>query len=171
MARRIRHVVVMGVSGSGKTTVARELAARLGWVVGDADDFHPESNIAKMQSGQPLDDADRWPWLETLAQWIAAHESRGEATVLACSALRHAYRDVLRRGAPEVGFIHLTGPVDVLASRMGAREGHFMPEDLLASQLDTLEDLGPGETGLVLDIRGAPEELAAAGQEWIEGTL
>lgn len=166
MAHGIRHVVVMGVSGSGKTTVARELAAHLGRVVADADDFHPEANIVKMRSGRPLDDADRWPWLETLAAWIAAHEARGEATVLACSALRHAYRDVLRRGAPEVGFVHLTGPPDVLAARMRARDGHFMPADLLASQLDTLEDLAPAEVGLTLDVRGTPEELAMVAATW-----
>src|SRR3954451_10970555 len=142
-------VVVMGVSGSGKTTVGGPLAARLGVEYGEADDFHPESNKEKMHSGQPLDDADRRPWLEAIGAWLAEHPDRG--AVATCSALKRSYRDLLRAAAPTAVFLHLQAPRDVLEPRMQHRSGHFMPTSLLASQLRTLEPLQPDEAGLVVD--------------------
>jgi gluconokinase len=147
-----QHLVVMGVSGSGKTTIGRRLAAHLGYAFADADDFHPETNVAKMARGEPLTDADREPWLRTLADWIGMHRTAGRSTVLACSALRRRYRDVLRRAAPRhVAFLHLDAPRDVLLERMRHREGHYMPPELLDSQLATLEQLAADEPGTLLD--------------------
>jgi gluconokinase len=142
-------VVVMGVSGSGKTTVGVALAARLDVEYGEADQFHPQSNIDKMTAGQPLDDADRRPWLEALGSWLAGHVDRG--AVATCSALKRSYRDTLRAAAPSVVFLHLRADRAVLEPRMEHRSGHFMPPSLLASQLKTLEPLQPDETGLVVD--------------------
>jgi gluconokinase len=161
------HVVVMGVSGSGKSTVAVALARRLGWEFGEGDAFHPAENIEKMATGTPLTDEDRVPWLERLAAWIGVHEATGRSTVLACSALRRAYRDVLRSGGSPVRFIHLTGPDEVLAERMGDRDGHFMPGSLLHSQLDTLEALQPDEDALVLDVRSDPDVLVDTAVRWL----
>lgn len=161
-----RHVVVMGVSGCGKSTVAEGLAAALGWPLAEADRFHPPSNVAAMRSGRPLTDDDRRPWLADLAAWIAAQEVGGRSSVMACSALRRTHRDVLRSGAPHVVFVHLDGPADVIASRVAARTGHFMPASLLDSQLATLEPLAADERGVVLDVRAEPGvlvELALAG--------
>lgn len=147
-----RHVVVMGVSGTGKTTVGEELARRLDVTFIEGDSLHPKSNIAKMSAGQPLDDDDRRPWLETLNRLLAFHHADGVSTVLTCSALRRAYRDILRQGLPDgsVFFLHLSAPAEVLRTRMERRE-HFMPASLLASQLDTLEPLGGDEAGAVVD--------------------
>lgn len=145
------HLVVMGVSGSGKSTVARALEERLGWAFAEGDDFHPPANLAKMASGRPLVDEDRLPWLEDLTRWAAEHDARGEPTVMTCSALRYAYRDILRRGGPGTFFVHLVGDKHMLLGRMGTRE-HFMPPELLESQLDTLEPLRPDEAGMVLDV-------------------
>ncbi len=156
-----RHVVVMGVSGSGKTTVAQGIADATGMVFAEADQFHSEANVAKMRAGQPLSDADRRPWLESLAAWMAGAHARGQSTVVACSALRRAYRDVLRTGPPTVDFVHLAGPVDLVRDRMASREGHYMPASLLDSQLRTLEPLEPDESGVVLDLTDSPEELVA----------
>ncbi|MCA1781161.1 MAG: gluconokinase [Intrasporangiaceae bacterium] len=161
------HVVVMGVSGSGKSTIAAGLALRSGRALCEGDDMHPPENIAKMAAGIALTDADRRPWLQRLADWIAEHDETGRSTVLACSALTRAYRDVLRGGADKVRFVHLTGPAEVLAERMGDREGHFMPGSLLRSQLDTLEALGPDEDGIVLDVRLDPDDLVDAALEWV----
>lgn len=152
-------VVVMGVSGSGKSTVGALLAIRLGVRFVDADALHPGENIAKMASGVPLDDDDRWPWLARVADEIAAHP---EGVVVACSALRVAYRDALRRDDAVVFFAHLAPPVDVLAERLGARPGHFMPPSLLRSQLETLEPLEPGERGITLDDSGSPTAIVDA---------
>nr|WP_221308655.1 gluconokinase [Nocardiopsis mwathae] len=149
----------MGVSGSGKSTVARQAAERLGLPFSEADGFHPAENIAKMSAGVPLTDEDRRPWLAALADWIAEHERRAEPTVMACSALRRRYRDVLRTGAPDVRFIHLHGSREVLARRLADRSGHFMPPALLDSQLATLEPLEGGEDGVTLDISSAAEVL------------
>lgn len=157
-----RHVVVMGVSGSGKTTVAKGIAAATGLTFAEADEFHPESNVALMRAGVPLEDAHRWPWLHALADWMAARAAEGVSTVLACSALRRAYRDVLREGPPRVDFVHLDGPAELIRERMSLRAGHYMPTSLLDSQIATLEPPQPDEGILVLDIARAPEELVAA---------
>ena len=154
-----RHIVVMGVSGSGKSTVARALAERLGWAFAEADEFHPPENVAKMQGGTPLTDEDRWPWLRALRDWMTAQAQAGHSTVVTCSALRRSYRDVLREAAGEVRFVHLTGTRDLLAERMGHRQGHFMPVSLLDSQRATLEVPGPDEHALTLNIGAAPDEL------------
>jgi gluconokinase len=143
-------VVVMGVSGSGKSTVGIALAARLDVPFVDGDDLHPQANIDKMAAGHALDDDDRYPWLEAIGVWLADHEAGGG--VVACSALRRKYRDQLRGHAREVGFLHLRGSNDVIAARQAARPGHFMPPSLLASQFATLEPLAPDERGLVIDV-------------------
>jgi gluconokinase len=143
-------VVVMGVSGSGKTTVGVALARRLGMPFSDADDFHSPENKAKMAAGIPLTDDDRAPWLESVAAWLADHADTGG--VVSCSALRRAYRDVLRGDRPRTVFLHLHGDREVLAARLAARPGHFMPATLLDSQLATLEPLQADETGQVLDV-------------------
>ncbi|MFC7330171.1 gluconokinase [Marinactinospora rubrisoli] len=155
------HFVFMGVSGSGKSTVAGQVAERLGLPFAEADSFHPEANIAKMSAGVPLTDADRRPWLTALATWIAEHERRGESTVMACSALRRDYRDILRTGAPSVYFLHLDAPTELIAERMRARKGHFMPAGLLASQAATLEPLRPDEAGERIDIAPPIETVTA----------
>ncbi|TCO58687.1 gluconokinase [Actinocrispum wychmicini] len=152
-------IVVMGVSGSGKTTVGKELAARLDVEYAEADEFHPPANIAKMSAGHPLTDEDRWPWLRAIAQWIGAHEESGG--VVTCSALKRPYRDLLRTGGP-VYFVHLTGSHDVIAARLAGRQEHFMPAALLDSQIADLEPLGPDEPGIVLDIDTTPDVLVAA---------
>ena len=142
-----RRVVIMGVSGSGKTTVGSALAARLGWRFIDADALHPPANIAKMSGGTPLTDRDRAPWLAAVARQLA---SDGDA-IAACSALRRAYRNTIAEAVPGVFFVHLAVPPATLAARMRTREGHFMPASLLESQLSTLEPLGPGESGIAID--------------------
>ena len=149
-------IVVMGVAGSGKTTVGAELAERLGVAYAEADVFHPGANIAKMSSGIPLDDDDRRPWLHAIAAWISEHQETGG--VVSSSALKRSYRDVLRSGG-DVWFLHLTGPRDVLAERMRGRSGHFMPVSLLDSQLADLEPLETDECGHVADILDAPAEI------------
>jgi gluconokinase len=158
-----RHLVVMGVSGTGKTTVGAELARLLAATFIEGDSLHPEANIAKMSAGQPLDDEDRRPWLEALNELLAAHEAEGRPTVLTCSALKRSYRDLLRAGLPagSVYFVHLTAPREVLQERMEART-HFMPAYLLQSQLDTLEPLGPDEAGRCFDVTPPPNEVCDA---------
>ncbi len=143
----------MGVSGTGKTTVAAELAEVFGWTFVEGDSLHPPANIEKMSAGIPLDDDDRRPWLEALASLQAFHHADGISTVLTCSALKRAYRDVLRGGLPDgsVFFVHLAAPFEVLRERMEARK-HFMPPSLLQSQFDTLEPLGADERGAVVDV-------------------
>ena len=142
----------MGVSGCGKTSVGERLAAELGWPFDEGDRYHPAPNVAKMSAHIPLQDADRWPWLEALARLIAGHERTGESSVLACSSLKRAYRDLLRTGAPRVRFLHLHGDKAVLAARLAGRKGHFFPADLLDSQYATLEPLQPDEDGVVVDV-------------------
>lgn len=141
------HVVMMGVSGCGKTTVARLLADRLGWAFAEGDDLHPASNIAKMSAGQPLTDADRGPWLANIVDWTRAAATD---TVVSCSALRRTYRDHLRCAGGRTLFLHLDLSEDVLAERMAHRGGHFMPAGLLPSQLATLERLQPDEEAVVI---------------------
>lgn len=152
-------IVVMGVSGSGKTTVGKLLAERLNLGYAEADEFHPRANIEKMSAGHPLTDEDRWPWLRAIAKWIGAHEESGG--VVTCSALKRPYRDLLRTGGL-VYFVHLTGTHDVIAARLAARTGHFMPPALLDSQIADLEPLGPDEPGIVLDVDTTPEALTEA---------
>jgi len=142
-------VVVMGVSGSGKTTVGEALAGRLGWRFLDADDFHPPANVAKMAAGKPLTDDDRWPWLDRLAGELRALNVAGGHAVLACSALRQAYRDRLA-GAGDVRFVHLAGDLPTIAARLEARQHRYMPASLLASQFSTLE---VPEDAVVVDVR------------------
>lgn len=163
-----RHVIVMGVSGSGKSTIAEGIADRTGWTFAEADEFHPKANIAKMEAGTPLTDEDRWPWLEALGGWMREQSAAGASTVITCSALRRTYRDVLRTGLDSLDFIHLDGPADVIRERMGSRKGHFMPPELLQSQLDTLEALEADESGVVLDIRGTPDELVDKAVAWLK---
>lgn len=151
-------IVVMGVSGSGKSTVGRGLAERLGVDYAEADEFHPPENIAKMSSGTPLTDDDRWPWLGAIATWIGEHPQGG---VVTCSALKRKYRDVLRRGG-DVFFLHLDGSRELIAARLAERKGHFMPPALLDSQIADLEALNPDEPGTVLSIDATPEELTEA---------
>ena len=146
------HIVVMGVAGSGKSSVAVELQRRLGWPLAEGDDFHPEANIEKMSSGIPLTDEDRWPWLDLIADWTAEQDAASNSTIVTCSALRRVYRDRLRAAPGRTIFVHLVGTEGLLAERMNARAGHFMPPALLPSQLATLEDLEPDEDGIVLDI-------------------
>jgi carbohydrate kinase (thermoresistant glucokinase family) len=159
------HVVVMGVSGTGKTTVATALAEELDAVFAEGDDFHPPSNVAKMSAGVPLTDDDRWPWLRDLAAWTREQAEQSRSTVVTCSALRRVYRDVLRTGAARTFFVHLDAPEAMLLERMAARD-HYMPASLLRSQLDTLEPLSADEHGVTVDSTRSPavvvDEAAAA---------
>ncbi|GAB6986316.1 gluconokinase [Nocardioides pyridinolyticus] len=145
----MRPLVVMGVSGSGKSTVGAAIAQRLRVPFEDADDLHPSANIAKMSRGEPLDDSDRYPWLELVGEWLAVHEDGG---VMGCSALKRKYRDQIRGLAPTTRFLLLEGSSEVIAARQAARPGHFMPASLLASQFATLEPLAADEDGMVLDV-------------------
>lgn len=157
-----RHVVVMGVSGTGKTTVGVELAERLHMTFIEGDSLHPERNIAKMSAGEPLDDDDRRPWLQALSALLSFHHADGVSTVLTCSALRRTYRDILREGVGgELFFVHLDAPRAVLQARMESRE-HFMPPSLLQSQLGTLEPLQDDEAGGVFDVRASVETVVQA---------
>lgn len=158
----------MGVSGSGKTTIAALLAERLRYSFADADDMHPPQNVAKMTRGEPLTDADRGPWLASLAAWMHAQHEAGRATVLACSALKRVYRDTLRSAAPDVFFLHLAVPSETLLERLRRRRGHFMPRTLLESQLETLEPLQPGERGVTLDAARPPAAVVSAALERLE---
>lgn len=151
-------IVVMGVSGSGKSTVGGLMAERLAVPYAEADDFHPAANIAKMSAGHPLDDADRAPWLDAIADWIA--ERRELGGVVSCSALRRRYRDRLRRADPDLFFVHLDGPPELIAARLAARMQHFMPSGLLRSQIETLEPLQPDEAGAVVPVDGGPQQTA-----------
>ncbi len=148
----------MGVAGSGKTTVGQELAASLGWNFGDADDFHPPANVAKMSAGIPLNDDDRAPWLKAIRAHIEALLSAGRSGVVTCSALKQRYRAVLTDGLPEVRLVHLTGDFDLILSRMNARRDHFMKPEMLRSQFEALE---PPAHALTVDIARPPEIVAA----------
>jgi gluconokinase len=145
-------LIVMGVSGSGKSTIGEKLAARLGWNYEDGDRFHPASNVAKMSAGQPLTDEDRWPWLRAIADEIDRVCEAGRRAVIACSALKRAYRDILVHGRNDVRIIYLDGTEALIASRLGRRKGHFMPPGLLASQFKTLEPPGESENPLTVSI-------------------
>ncbi len=154
-----RHLVIMGVAGSGKTTVAELLTSRLGWVSAEADEFHSKANIDKMASGVPLTDEDRWPWLRSIRSWLDEQEAAGRRAVVTCSALKRAYRDILAGPQHDVTFVHLSGSAELIAERMQHRKGHFMPPTLLPSQFQTLEPLGPDENGIAVDISGTPEQI------------
>ncbi|MFP7707089.1 NADP-dependent phosphogluconate dehydrogenase [Trueperella sp. LYQ141] len=160
MDTSVQHIVLMGVCGSGKTTVAGILSDRLGWQIAEADDFHPQANVEKMASGTPLTDEDRWPWLECLREWMNERAAAGEPAIITCSALKRSYRDILRQAHAHVMFVHLDGPRELLAQRMAARTDHFMPPALLDSQLATLEPLADNEDGYVIDIGPTPSEIA-----------
>lgn len=150
-------VVVMGVAGTGKTTIGPLLAARLGVPYAEGDDFHPPANIAKMSAGTPLDDSDRWPWLDAIGQW--AHSRAGLGGVVSSSALKRAYRDRLRAAAPDAVFLHLTGDRELIKERMRERKGHFMPTALLDSQYAALQPLQEDEAGVSVDVSGSPEDI------------
>ena len=152
------HVVVMGVSATGKTTVGEHLAEELGCEFIEGDELHPPSNIDKMTRGIPLTDEDRWPWLRAIADRVAERDRDGISTVVTCSALKRSYRDVLR-GAGPTFFVHLHAPYDVLEGRMQHRTKHFMPTGLLKSQFETLEELGDDEWGAVVDVSPPREEV------------
>ncbi|MDP9884190.1 carbohydrate kinase (thermoresistant glucokinase family) [Sinomonas atrocyanea] len=157
-------IVVMGVSGSGKSTVGRLLAHTVGGRFIDGDELHPESNVAKMAAGTALTDRDREPWLHEVGQRLRSSDG---PLVIACSALRRTYRDIIRAAVPRTRFVHLEGTRDLLAERMSARPGHFMPRSLLESQIETLEPLEPDELGIVLDIAEPPTVLAAEASRWV----
>jgi gluconokinase len=154
-----RVLVVMGVSGSGKSTVAAMVADQLGWAFAEGDTMHPEANVAKMHAGTPLTDEDRWPWLDVVAGWIRGHLQAGTNGVVTCSALKRSYRDVLR--ASGVVFVHVAGDRALLEERMSSRSGHFMPPSLLASQLATLEPPQPDEVHVTVAADRTPAEEAA----------
>jgi gluconokinase len=167
-----RHaVVVMGVSGSGKTTIGRLLADDLGAAFVDADDLHPLANRTKMRAGVPLTDDDRWPWLESVGAAIRAQTLVGRSIVVACSALKRAYRERIASAAGGVSFIHLTGNEEIIATRMQERPGHFMPPALLTSQLETLEPLGPHELGAAFMNTGDPREVVARIRDLLAGPI
>lgn len=152
-------LVFMGVSSTGKSTVAAMLAGRLGWHFQEGDDLHPEANVAKMAAGHALTDEDRMPWLEIVASWIDERIAAGEPGIITCSALRRRYRDVLRRD--EVTFVHFTGDRDLILQRMMRRQGHFMPPALLDSQFRTLEDPGDDEQHISVNVDQSPEQQTA----------
>ncbi len=154
-------LVVMGVSGSGKSTVAAELARALGWAFREGDDLHPAANVAKMRAGTPLADADRWPWLRRIAEVIDGWRAAGQNGVVACSALKRAYRQVIIGDRPGVRLVYLRGGEALIAERLAARRGHYMPPHLLASQVAALEPPGPDEHPIVADIGPPPATIVA----------
>jgi len=159
--QRTVTLIVMGVSGSGKTTVAEELARRLDVEYAEGDDFHPAHNVEKMRAGIPLTDEDRAPWLHELADWIGNHERLGRSVVVTCSALKRSYRDLLREGHPSVWFAHVSADAELLRERLQQRKNHYMPASLLDSQLATLEPLEPDEPGVTVSAAGLPEDVVA----------
>ena len=154
-------LVVMGVSGVGKTSVAHALVTRTDWPFQEGDDLHPEANRAKMAAGTPLTDDDRWPWLRRIAGWIGEQEAAGRDAVVTCSALRRSYRDLLCDGHPSVRFVYLQAAEEVLAERITHRNHEYMPPGLLRSQLDTLEPLEADEPGVRVETHGTPDDVAA----------
>lgn len=156
------HVVVMGVSSTGKSLVGGRLAESLGAQFVEGDELHPQSNIDKMAEGTPLTDEDRWPWLEAIAERTQEVAAGGDSTVVTCSALKRAYRDVLRSATDDIFFVHLHGTFNLLAQRMREREGHFMPPALLQSQFETLEPLEEDEQGALVDVSPPPDVVVAS---------
>ncbi|WP_232845820.1 gluconokinase [Aurantimonas marina] len=159
MPQETTALVVMGPSGVGKTTTAKLLAERLDWPFAEADEFHSAANIAKMESGQPLNDNDRAPWLVAIRDWITGQAAGGVSTVVACSALKRCYRDVLREADARVRFVSLTAEQDLVGERLGRRTGHYMPKSLLQSQFDDLEPLQSDEDGVTISVGVPPEAV------------
>lgn len=157
-----RHIVVMGVSGSGKTTIATMLAKRLERPFAEGDEFHSQENIDKMAAGEPLTDEDRWPWLRAMRDWMSELAAEGRAGVVTCSALRRVYRDVLRQADGSAVFVHLDADPALIRERVTHREGHFMPPELVQSQYDTLEPLEQDEAGVVVSTAAPPEQVAGS---------
>jgi len=154
--------VVIGVSGSGKTTIAALLAERLGVAFEEGDDLHPQSNLDKMAAGHPLDDDDRMPWLARVREWIESRLDAGESGVITCSALKRSYRELLNRRGAGVVFVYLRGDESTFAERLSRRTGHFMPPSLLGSQFAALEEPGEDEPAILVDAAGTPEQIVAA---------
>ena len=154
-------IIIMGVSGSGKSTIGALLAEALGWPFADADGFHPPENVAKMAAGTPLTDEDRWPWLDAIAAQVSASRTAEQPVVVACSALRRAYRERLRAGHSDLIFLHLAGAPEVIATRQAARQGHFMPPSLMASQFATLEDPAAEADAVMVSVSASPHEVVA----------
>jgi gluconokinase len=161
-ANRPLVIVLMGVSGCGKSTVGGELSRLLGWQFRDADSFHPPANIEKMSRSVPLTDEDRWPWLDAIGGWIDERIARGEPGIVSCSALKRAYRARIGAKRQGVRLVHLLGSQDMIAARLAARTDHFMPPGLLASQFVALEEPGPEERALVVGIAMPPRYMASA---------
>jgi gluconokinase len=155
------QVVVMGVSGVGKSTVAKGLSITLGWTFAEGDAFHSRANVAKMASGHPLTDDDRWPWLRGIGSWLDGQIQAHEPSVVTCSALRRSYRELLREGRPQVRFLHLVADPDLVAGRISDRGDHYMPATLLPSQYDALEPLEPDEPGVSVSVDGTAAEVLA----------
>ena len=155
-------IVLMGVAGSGKSTIGTALSQRLGWPYADADEFHPAANVAKMSAGQPLTDEDRWPWLAAIAAHIDKARLEGRHAIVSCSALKRIYRDILVGGRDDVRLVLLDGTKDEIFARMSARKDHFMPLSLLESQFATLERPDADERPIVVSINGSPVEIAEA---------
>ncbi len=154
-------LVIMGVSGSGKTTIAVLLAGRLHWELADADSFHSAANLQKMRSGTPLTDEDRWPWLHAIAAWIDETRRSGRRGIVTCSALKRSYRDILVGERQDVRLVYLRGDAQLIGQRLARRRGHFMPAALLQSQFDALEEPGPDENPIVVSVAAEPEAIAA----------
>jgi gluconokinase len=152
-------LILMGVTGSGKSTIGQVLSKQLGWEFRDADDFHSAANVEKMRAGIPLTDEDRWPWLESIRAYAEARLKAGQSSIVACPALKKVYRQVLLGGGPGVNFVHLKGDASLIGDRLAQRRGHFMNPKLLQSQFDTLEQ---PDNAFVADISGTPEEIARA---------
>ncbi|BDZ42803.1 gluconokinase [Paraoerskovia sediminicola] len=153
------HLVLMGVAGSGKSTVAQHVLARVELPFAEADEFHPEANVEKMSAGTPLTDEDRAPWLTAIRDWLSEQADGGRSALVTCSALRRAYRDRLRTAHGHLVFVHLSGERSLLEDRITRRSGHFMKPEMLTSQLDTLERLEDDEDGIVLDVALSPDQI------------
>ena len=158
-SRPVRAIVVMGVSGCGKSTVAARLAQHLGWDFAEADTFHSAANVEKMRSGIPLTDEDRWPWLDAIAGWIGAARAQGRPCIVACSALKRRYRERLAGGHGDVRFVFLKGDYETVAARLAGRSGHYMPLSLLQSQYDALEEPATDENPIVARIEMPAEAI------------